>query len=95
MCYDYCTKGGYAVHSHVQLWLAGNWDQECEKWLEGRISTLALAECSREEVESSMRKFVSANNCGKHQVRPGRTRCKKVSVFRFPPLHSVCRTRRC
>ena len=39
--------------------LVGNWDSECEKWLKGRVRTMALCESSREDVISSIGSFLS------------------------------------
>lgn len=42
--------------------LVSNWDQECVKWLDGRVKTLPLCEASREEATSSIAKFLSPSN---------------------------------
>jgi len=42
--------------------LVSNWDNECVKWLDGRVKTLPLCEASREEATSSIAKFLSPSN---------------------------------
>ena len=39
--------------------LVGNWENECEKWLDGRIKVLALAESSREGAIMGVQQFLS------------------------------------
>lgn len=39
--------------------LVSNWDQECEKWLKGRVRTTPVAEATKADVISSLASFLS------------------------------------
>ena len=42
--------------------LVSNWDDECNKWLKGRVKTLPICESSRADVISSVNRFLSPRN---------------------------------
>ena len=42
--------------------LVTNWENECVKWLNGRVRTLAICDSSRDEVSESLKKFTSPSN---------------------------------
>jgi len=48
--------------------LVSNWDQECEKWLKGRVRTLPIADASRADVISSVAAFLRPTGLNQAQV---------------------------
>ncbi|GLC33814.1 DNA-dependent ATPase protein rad54 [Pleodorina starrii] len=42
--------------------LVSNWDNECTKWLQGRLKTLAMCESSREDVVANIGLFLHPSN---------------------------------
>ncbi|GIL43572.1 hypothetical protein Vafri_1202, partial [Volvox africanus] len=42
--------------------LVSNWDNECTKWLQGRLKTLAMCESSREDVVANIGMFLHPSN---------------------------------
>lgn len=42
--------------------LVANWDQECTKWLSGKVKSLPLCESSREDVIATINQFLSPRN---------------------------------
>ena len=42
--------------------LVSNWDSECSKWLQGRVTTMPIVDASRDEVIDSLSRFCSKAN---------------------------------
>ena len=42
--------------------LVSNWDSECTKWLQGRVTTMPIVDASRDEVIDSLSRFCSRAN---------------------------------
>ena len=69
--------------------LVSNWDDECIKWLKGKVRTMPICEANRADVISSMNRFLNYNGHDRAQVMIVSYETFRIHADRFDKPNSV------
>jgi DNA repair and recombination RAD54-like protein len=71
--------------------LVANWDDECIKWLNGKVRTMPICEANRADVISSMNRFLNYQGHDRAQVMIVSYETFRIHAERFDKPNSVVR----